>query len=97
MNNQILAINGGPKTIEKSFKRYKTIGEEEILAVNEVMKSGVLSKFIGCWEPDFLEGKKLKNLKKIGRIFWSKACYHGKFMDFGFNLCTWCYWFRTRR
>ena len=57
MNNQILAINGGPKTIKKIFKRYKTIGDEEILAVNEVMKSGVLSKFIGSWEPDFFGGE----------------------------------------
>ncbi len=64
MNNQILAINGGPKTINKSFKRYKTIGEEEILAVIEVMKSGVLSKFIGCWDPDFFGGEKVKKFEK---------------------------------
>jgi len=47
MNNE-LAILGGNKTINKEFKPYNTIGQEEIAAVTEVMKTGVLSKFLGC-------------------------------------------------
>ena len=37
-----LAINGGPKTINTKFNLYNSLGEEERLAVEKVMKSGVL-------------------------------------------------------
>ena len=41
-----LAVDGGSKVINKEFKKYNSIGQEEIDAVNKVMKSGVLSKFM---------------------------------------------------
>ena len=42
-----LAILGGSKTILKKFNPYISIGNEEIKAVNKVMRSGILSNFIG--------------------------------------------------
>ena len=59
-----LALLGGPKLINKSFERYNTIGKEEISAVNKVLESGVLSKFIGDWDPDFYGGKSVKNFER---------------------------------
>ena len=37
MKNEKLALFGGPKVIRKNFKRYNSIGKEEISAVNKVM------------------------------------------------------------
>jgi len=64
MNYEQLAINGGPKTITRAFKRYNPIGKEEIEAVRVVMESGVLSKFLGCWDPDFYGGPKVQAFER---------------------------------
>ena len=40
----------------KKFLPYNTIGKEEVAAVNKVMKTGVLSKFLGSPGKDFLGG-----------------------------------------
>jgi len=64
MNNKKLAINGGPKTITKPFKRYNSIGREEVDAAKAVVESGVLSKFLGCWDPDFYGGPKVQEFER---------------------------------
>ncbi len=53
MSTEKLAIHGGPKTIVNSFNRYNSIGIEEVNAAKTVVESGVLSQFLGCWDPDF--------------------------------------------
>ena len=69
MNNE-LAILGGKKTINKTFKPYNTIGQEEIDSVTEVMKTGVLSKFLGCWDPDFYGGPKVQEFERKCEAFF---------------------------
>jgi len=64
MSDNRLAIHGGSKKITKVFKSYNPIGNEEIDAVKEVMKSGVLSKFLGCWDPDFYGGPKVQAFER---------------------------------
>lgn len=64
-----LALFGGPKVISQPFARYNSIGEEERRAVLEVMDSGVLSKFLGCHDPDFFGGPKVQAFEKA----WAKA------------------------
>ena len=59
-----LALFGGPKTITESFSRYNSIGKEEEEAAREVIKSGVLSKFLGCWDPDFYGGPKVREFER---------------------------------
>lgn len=59
-----LALLGGPKTIEKSFKRYNPIGAEEVEAAKRVIESGVLSQFIGAWDPDFFGGPKVLEFER---------------------------------
>jgi perosamine synthetase len=59
-----LAIHGGPKTICDTFKRYNSIGKEEVEAAKAVVESGVLSQFLGCWDPDFFGGEKVKDFEK---------------------------------
>jgi perosamine synthetase len=59
-----LALLGGTKTISNPFKRYNSIGHEEIDAVRGVVESGVLSQFIGSWEPDFYGGPKVQEFER---------------------------------
>ena len=63
MINDKLAILGGPKAIDFVFKRYNHIGKEEIESVNNVMRSGVLSKYMGSFNDDFLGGPKVKEFE----------------------------------
>ena len=64
MKNDKLALFGGPKTISKPFKLYNSIGKEEVDAVKEVIESGVLSKFLGCWNSDFFGGPKVQEFER---------------------------------
>ena len=59
-----LAINGGNKAVSKPFKRYNSIGEEEIASVNKVMKSGILSQFQASWHEDFYGGSKVQEFEQ---------------------------------
>ena len=59
-----LAINGGKKVRTKLFPAYKYINEKEIEAVTNVLKSGILSKFIGGWHEDFKGGNQVNCLEK---------------------------------
>ncbi len=59
-----LALLGGPKTIDRTFKRYNPIGQEEVQAAKAVIESGVLSQFIGVWHEDFFGGPKVKEFEK---------------------------------
>jgi len=58
-----LAIFGGSKVIKEVFKPYNSIGEEEINAATEVVKSGVLSRFVGGWGEDFYGGQKVREFE----------------------------------
>ena len=57
-----LAINGGKpvRSKEKLFPGYNTIGKEEKEAAMRVLDSGVLSKYLGCWDPDFYGGSEVQ-------------------------------------
>lgn len=64
MITEKLAIHGGPKVITKTFKRYNSIGKEEVDAAKAVVESGVLSQFLGCWDPDFYGGPKVQEFER---------------------------------
>jgi dTDP-4-amino-4,6-dideoxygalactose transaminase len=55
-----LAIHGGPATIAKPFPPYNPYGSEEIEAATAVIRTGVLSQYIGAWHADFLGGPKVR-------------------------------------
>lgn len=59
-----LAILGGTPVRTKLFPAYKFIGAEEKAAVNRVLDSGVLSRYLGCWHPDFYGGPEAQALEK---------------------------------
>lgn len=68
MNNQsandTLALLGGPKLINHTFNRYNSLGREEVEAAKQVVESGVLSQFLGCWDPDFFGGPKVQAFER---------------------------------
>jgi perosamine synthetase len=64
MTTEKLALHGGPKTITTTFKRYNSIGKEEVDAAKAVVESGVLSQFLGCWDADFFGGPKVQEFER---------------------------------
>jgi perosamine synthetase len=69
-----LAINGGPKIREKRFPAYMVMGEEEARAAYDVVRTGVLSKFLGCWDPDFFGGEQVQAFEKEWAVHF--GCRH---------------------
>ena len=64
-----LALFGGPQTVTKPFSDYCSIGQEEIDAVVEVIRTGQLSQFLGSWDKElFYGGPKVQEFDKA----WAK-------------------------
>lgn len=59
-----LAINGGRPVRSRLFPANRVIGREEKAAVNRVLDSGVLSRFLGTWHADFYGGPEVQALEK---------------------------------
>jgi len=64
MTADTLAISGGNPLIYEPFPPYRSIGEEEIEAANRVLRSGVLSAFIGAPGPGFYGGPEVQALER---------------------------------
>lgn len=58
-----LALLGGTPVIDQEFKKYNPLGAEELNAAKEVIDSGVLSQFLGCWHEDFYGGPKVQEFE----------------------------------
>lgn len=59
-----LAILGGKPVRSKLFPPYVTVGEEERVALTKVITSGVLSRYLGCWDPQFMGGSGVQATEK---------------------------------
>lgn len=59
-----LALLGGKKTINHAFKKYNSIGKEEVEAAKKVIESGVLSDFLGSWGDRFYGGENIQLFEK---------------------------------
>lgn len=77
-----LAIHGGSKVRERPFPAYRVIGDQEKQAVQEVLDSGILSRYLGCWHDDFYGGPQVQSLEKE----W--ANYFGAKHAIAVNSCT---------
>jgi perosamine synthetase len=67
---ETLAMLGGAKTIGAPFKRYNSIGAEEVEAARQVVESGVLSQFLGEWHEDFYGGPKVQKLERACEAYF---------------------------
>lgn len=61
---QKLAIHGGKKIRTKLFPPYKVIGKSEIKLAKRVLKSNILSRYLGAWHEDFYGGPEVKSFEK---------------------------------
>ena len=59
-----LAIHGGPRVRTHLFPDYHTIGSEEQEAVRRVLERGILSGFLGSWDPRFFGGPEVRALEE---------------------------------
>lgn len=78
----MLAINGGHPVRTEPFPAHNPIGPEEKKEVNRVLDSGVLSRYIGAWGPEFYGGSEVKEFEKE----W--AAYFGAKHAIAVNSCT---------
>ncbi len=62
-----LAILGGSPLITKPFRHYNSVGEKEIQSTIRVLRSGVLSKFVGAPGDDFYGGPMVRDLEEAWR------------------------------
>ena len=60
-----LALHGGPKTLTSKLRHYNSMGAEEVAAARAVVESGVLSKYLGCWDPNFFGGPKVQEFERL--------------------------------
>jgi dTDP-4-amino-4,6-dideoxygalactose transaminase len=65
-----LALLGGKPVRSHLFPRHNTIGAEEMKAASEVLKSGNLSQFLGCWDDDFYGGPKVQEFESAWAEFY---------------------------
>ena len=77
-----LALYGGPKVFDEEVVRYNTMGQEEVLAAKKVVESGVLSQYLGEWDPDFFGGPMVKEFENR----WSD--FFGVKHSVSVNSCT---------
>lgn len=59
-----LALLGGKPVCNTPFPPWRSLGEEEVQAGLKVLKSGVLSSFVGTWSKEFSGGMEVRSLEK---------------------------------
>jgi dTDP-4-amino-4,6-dideoxygalactose transaminase len=68
-----LAILGGRPAVTRPLKPYRSIGEEERLAVDQVMRDGCLSGYVGAWCDAFDGGPVVRRFEaEFARTFRCK-------------------------
>lgn len=63
MNDATLALLGGSPIITYPFERFQSVGEEEAQAAADVVRSGVLSAYIGARGDYFMGGSKVRTFE----------------------------------
>jgi len=69
--NEKLALNDGEPVIKNNFKIYNSLGNEEVIAAKQVIESGVLSKYLGCWHKDFYGGEKVQEFESDCQAYFN--------------------------
>lgn len=60
MSKELLALHGGTPVITSPLACFKSIGEDEVAVVSDVIRGGVLSAYIGAPGPGFMGGTRVK-------------------------------------
>jgi hypothetical protein len=71
MSKYILAIHGGTPVISDPMELFKSIGEDEVNVVSEVIRGGVLSAYIGAPGPGFMGGTQVRKFERQAAEYFS--------------------------
>jgi len=63
MSKELLALHGGEPLISRPLEAFRSIGEDEVAVVSDVIRGGVLSAYIGAPGPGFMGGTKVKQFE----------------------------------
>ena len=71
-----LALFGGNPVFNGPLNRYNSIGDEELKAATNVIKTGALSPFLGDWKDipnvgSFYGGAKVREFENVIKEFYS--------------------------
>ena len=64
MSKELLALHGGAPVISTPLAAFKSIGEDEVAVVSEVIRGGVLSAYIGAPGPGFMGGNQVRRFEQ---------------------------------
>jgi perosamine synthetase len=64
MSKDFLALHGGTPIISNQLAAFKSIGEEEVAVVCDVIRGGILSAYIGAPGPGFMGGSKVRHFER---------------------------------
>lgn len=64
MRKELLALHGGDPVISAPLAAFKSIGEDEVAVVSDVIRGGVLSAYIGAPGPGFMGGTKVREFEQ---------------------------------
>lgn len=64
MGKELLALHGGAPVISTPLAAFKSIGEDEVAVVSEVIRGGVLSAYIGAPGPGFMGGNQVRRFEQ---------------------------------
>jgi perosamine synthetase len=64
MSKDMLALHGGEPVISTPLASFKSIGEDEVAVVSDVIRGGVLSAYIGAPSPGFMGGPKVREFEQ---------------------------------
>ena len=71
------------------FKKFNYIGKEEIQSVNKVLKTGILSKFLGEKHKDFFGGPQVRKFEaQISKYFGVKYAATTNSWSSGLTCCV---------
>lgn len=68
-----LALHGGAPVITETFQPFVAVGDEEADAVAAVVRSGVLSAYIGARGPGFMGGEQVQALEREAADYFGVA------------------------
>jgi len=68
--SQKLALHGGEPVIRQPFPPYRSIGEEEAAAAGRVLRSGVLSAYVGAAGEGFMGGPEVRALEQEAAAYF---------------------------
>lgn len=70
-----LALFGGDPVITEPFPPYTSLGDEEVAATERVIRSGVLSAYVGSAGPGFMGGPEVRALESaVAEYFGVRHC-----------------------